>query len=130
MVNSYRGTLASQQTGSLEPPDASQYTQIIQITDDIQVTATVTLTAYGPDYYAYPKWTTTGLASWWTLASFETATGANGVADSHGSNPGTISGDPSAGTYADFDIAATRRFLVFDGTLHALGSTQGFPSES
>lgn len=112
---SFEQFLAGINKGSLEAADSSHYTQIIQISDDMQVTATVTLTAYGPNYYAYPKWTTTGLTSWWTLASFETATGANGVADSHGSNPGTISGDPSAGTHADFDIAATRRFLVFDG---------------
>lgn len=116
MAKTYKQILAGINTGSRRPVDTSSYTHIKQVRPEIRLTATVTISTHGPNYYAYPKWSTTGLASWWTLASTETIAGSGGVRDSHGSTNGTISGDPAAGTYEDLDAGLKRRFTVFDGT--------------
>ena len=114
---SYRQVLANIKHGTRTLESSTEgYTHITQIASTVGLSVTVTLTRYGPSYYAYPNWSTTGLASWWTLASTETIAGTGGVRDSHGSTNGTIAGNPAAGSYEDVDAGIKRRFLVFDGT--------------
>ena len=114
---SYRQVLANIKHGTRTLESSTEgYTHITQIASTVGLSVTVTLTRYGPNYYAYPNWSTTGLASWWTLASTETIAGTGGVRDSHGSTNGTIAGNPAAGSYEDVDAGIKRRFLVFDGT--------------
>lgn len=90
-------------------------TEIRNLRSSLKFNITATLTAYGPNYDAYPKWTTTNLTSWWTLGT-EVVTGTGGVRDVHGTTSGTMAGDPTESTYDDLTVGTRRRFLNFDGT--------------
>lgn len=72
--------------GQSTMPEIAGITQIRKHVAKITITATESATVHGPNYYAYPAWFTKGLHNWWTLASFETQTGTDGVRDSRTGN--------------------------------------------
>lgn len=103
--------------GQSTMPEIAGITQIRKEVAGIILTATLTRSNVGPDYFTYPVWNTTDLQNWWTLASFETKTGAGGVRDIIGSQDGTINGDPTlAQAFDDIAIGRKRHYTSFDGT--------------
>ena len=114
--NNYRNIVARQHHQNRgNDTTYSITTQIRDLKSKLNLNITATLTAYGPNYYAYPKWTVTNLTSWWLLGS-EVVTGTGGVRDSIGTTSGTIAGDPVETTYDDVTAGVRRLFLRVDGT--------------
>lgn len=99
---------------TIEPSAA--ITHIRQEEVDIDITATYTVSNYGPNYYVHPAWNTEHLQHWWTLDSLETISGSGGVRDSFGSLNGAETGGVTTGTTDDLTLGRQRRYSIFAGS--------------